>query len=263
MFFRLCATVVLIGLTFQNLRSQKMGGTTRKSTSPSNFADSFKHFTRPGPGFLSGGSIDFINNRQLNTTTQIFRLYIGEPGKFQVPVSILTGVSSSKNANSRQQDELTASLINPGIGLINMFTEKQIPVIVSSNNLSSILIPAQLGVRVLNGYSITHRTLNFINIIAGLGITFITGVWERNNAIKPGYCWVSLRSIYSYSPSLLVNQFFTETVSSSHFGYSGTLGMDLSSSLSFRINYFQFLNNQHITVFRTSVLQLSINYSSR
>ena len=132
MFFRLCATVVLIGLTFQNLRSQKMGDTTRKSTSPSNFADSFKHFTRPGPGFLSGGSIDFINNRQLNTTTQIFRLYIGEPGKFQVPVSILTGVSSSKNANSRQQDELTASLINPGIGLINMFTEKQIPVIVSS-----------------------------------------------------------------------------------------------------------------------------------
>jgi hypothetical protein len=264
-YLRLYFTIVLVNSSCQSLISQSISDFDRMapSTEFSNTPDSFKQITRYKPAVLSGGSIDFINNRQLSTTTQVFRLYIGEPGKFQLPVSIFTGVSSNKLPNSRQQDELAANLINPGAGLLNIFAERQFPLIVSPSNISSILIPAQCGVRILSGHNPAYRALNFFNAISWVGITFLTGVWEKNNLTKPGFCWVSFRTIYSYSPSSSLIQFFADSVSSSHFGYSGSFGLEISSTLSFRINYFHFLTHQHMAAFRTPVLQLSVNYSSR
>ena len=43
------------------------------------------------PEILTSGFIDIINNGQVNASARFIRLYIGEPGKFAIPLSIFSG----------------------------------------------------------------------------------------------------------------------------------------------------------------------------
>jgi hypothetical protein len=55
------------------------------------------------PEIFTSGFIDIINNGQVNASARFIRLYIGEPGKLAVPISLYTGVSSNnfQNTSSR------------------------------------------------------------------------------------------------------------------------------------------------------------------
>src|SRR5690349_4864950 len=44
---------------------------------------------------LSSGFIDIMNNGQLNASARFIRIFIGEPGKFALPLCIYSGVSSN------------------------------------------------------------------------------------------------------------------------------------------------------------------------
>src|ERR1700674_5565310 len=73
----------------------------------------------PKTEIFSGGFIDIVQNGQMNASARLFRLYIGEPGKFQLPVSVYTGVSANNFSNSPVADDVLLTLINPGTGIFN------------------------------------------------------------------------------------------------------------------------------------------------
>jgi len=78
------------------------------------------------PEILTSGFIDIVNNGQVNASARFIRLFIGEPGKFAVPLSIYSGVSSNNFQNQqltsgqRSNEDLVNSFINPLSGLANM-----------------------------------------------------------------------------------------------------------------------------------------------
>ena len=47
------------------------------------------------PEIFTSGFIDIFNSGQVNASARFLRLNIGEPGKFSVPLSFYTGVSSN------------------------------------------------------------------------------------------------------------------------------------------------------------------------
>lgn len=71
------------------------------------------------PEILTSGFIDIINNGQVNASARFIRLYIGEPGKFALPLSIYSGVSSNNFQNQQSQisnrsnEQLVTNFINP------------------------------------------------------------------------------------------------------------------------------------------------------
>ena len=84
----------------------------------------------PKPEIFSSGFIDVVNNGQVNASARLIKLYVGEPGKFQLPLSFYGGVSSNnfQNQNTggqllKSNDHLVNQYINPFSGLVNVSIE--------------------------------------------------------------------------------------------------------------------------------------------
>lgn len=82
------------------------------------------------PEIFTSGFIDIVNNGQVNASARFIRLYIGEPGKFAIPVSFYGGVSNNTFQNnspgtvfSKSNSHLVNQYINPLSGLINISIE--------------------------------------------------------------------------------------------------------------------------------------------
>lgn len=228
--------------------------------------DSNKAGTGPSanrPGILTGGSLDFVQTGQVNASTRVFRLYVGEPGKFWLPVSLYTGVSANHLSSRSIDDNNTHTLINPGTGTLNFHidgTEK----ITGKDILTSLQASYQLGIRWVTLYSQPYnKHVTFFNLITGAGLTFITGVWEADGESHPGIFWVNARGLYAYSPLSTLKMFFPAPMAHHLLGCSGGMGIELSQVLNIKVFYFHFLNNRQLEAFRRSFLQLSFNYSSR
>jgi hypothetical protein len=46
------------------------------------------------PEILTSGFIDIMNNVQINASARFIRLYIGEPQKFEIPLSFYVGLTN-------------------------------------------------------------------------------------------------------------------------------------------------------------------------
>src|SRR5688572_18589531 len=53
------------------------------------------------PEIFTSGFIDIINNGQVNASARFVRLNVGEPGKFSVPLSFYSGVSTNNFQNTQ------------------------------------------------------------------------------------------------------------------------------------------------------------------
>ena len=77
------------------------------------------------PELFSSGFIDFIHSGQINASARLVKLYIGEEGKFVVPISFYGGVSNNNFQQqtptfSKSNDHLVTQYLNPLSGLINV-----------------------------------------------------------------------------------------------------------------------------------------------
>ena len=216
----------------------------------------------PKPEILSGGFIDIIQNGQMNASARLFRLFIGEPGKFQIPVSLYTGVSANNLSYNRQNEEFVLNLINPGSGIFNLCFDGNNTILGKKSEFTSLQIQYQAGFRFLTFFNRNiQKNITFFNSINAFGLTFVTGAWERNKPGNMGIFWLNIRGLFSGNPRTVLKEIFTEPVSGKLFGYSAGIGMEISQALNVKIFYFRFLNNTEIPAFAQPFLQLSFNYS--
>src|SRR5687768_12336646 len=92
---------------------QAQSSTSQKPVNPKDYK----------PEIFTSGFIDIVNSGQVNASARFIRLYIGEPNKFAIPLSIYSGVSSNNFQNSTSQksnDVLVVNFINPLSGLANI-----------------------------------------------------------------------------------------------------------------------------------------------
>jgi hypothetical protein len=216
------------------------------------------------PEILSGGFIDILQNGQMNASARLFRLYIGEPGKFQLPVSVYTGVSANNFSNSPASEDILLTLINPGTGIFNMCFDGNTKLTGGRKKLTTFLLQYQAGLRFLSAYNrISLVNTTFFNLVSGAGFTFITGAWEKNKTTNLGAFWLNLRALYSNSPRAILKDFFAAPIATDMFGYSAGMGIEISQALNVKVFYFRFLNNQEIAAFTQPFLELSFTYSVR
>jgi hypothetical protein len=215
------------------------------------------------PEILSGGFIDILQNGQMNASARLFKLYIGDPGKFQLPLSIYSGVSAN-NFHTQTTNEIVLALISPGVGLFNMNLDGVNRIAGNKKRITSLQLQYQSGFRFLSVYNpIRYQNAVFSNFISGLGITFVTGAWEKNKPNNMGAFWINVRGLYSSSPSSIFSDFFTSPVEKDMLGCSGGLGLEISQALNVKIFSFYFLNNRQQAAFSQSILQLSFNYAMK
>src|SRR5689334_2613939 len=111
-------------------------------------------FVKP-PEIFTSGFIDIVNNGQVNASARFIRLYVGEPGKFSVPISLYAGVSSNNLQNTsiysqRSNDGLVTNFINPLSGLANISIDG-VWLFRNKSKISNIGLLYHIGERILTG----------------------------------------------------------------------------------------------------------------
>ncbi|HMT75079.1 MAG TPA: hypothetical protein PKA77_13490 [Chitinophagaceae bacterium] len=236
----------------------------------------FTKTTTARPEIFTSGFIDIVNNGQINASARFIRLYIGEPGKFAIPVSFYGGVSNNTFQNStpgtaysKTNSHLVSQYINPLSGLINISIEG----VQFFNKKQKITKPGllyQVGERVLNGIRageltnpLTGKPVNFLNSFATLGLYFQTGAWERNNAKDVGVFWLAMRfhacksnasQIKEFLPTVETNGFYT--------GWSAGFGIEINKLVNIKAIYYKYAKAPEIE-YGLPIYQFSFNYTMK
>lgn len=228
------------------------------------------------PEILSSGFIDIINSGQVNASARFIRLFIGEPGKFAVPLSIYNGVSSNNFQNQqsltgqRNNEQLVANFINPLSGLANISVDGVIFFKRKPEKITRAGILYHIGIRLLTGNKTglvsdpsTGRPVNFLNSFGTLGLYFQTGAWERSNTKNVGVFWLAARYITCKSgesqlkeilPGIQTNGFYH--------GWSLAWGVEINSLVNIKVIYYKYVKRPEVD-YSMPIYQFSFNYSLR
>ena len=225
------------------------------------------------PEIFTSGFIDIINNGQVNASARFVRLYVGEPGRFAVPLSIYSGVSSNNFQNTqsysqRSNDALVTNFINPLSGLANISIDGVIFFNKKSKKVTKAGILYHTGVKVLTGIRTgpvtdpaTGKPINFLNSFASLGWYFQTGAWDRNNSKNVGVSWFAFRYIGCYTnPSQLKEILPDIETDGLYHGYSLAWGVEINNFVNIKVVYYKYVKKPEINYY-LPIYQFSFNYS--
>ncbi len=227
------------------------------------------------PEIFSSGFIDVMNNGQVNASARFIKLYIGEPGKFSIPLSFYGGVSSNnfQNNNSggqllKSNDHLVNQYINPLSGLINVSIEGIAFRRKDAGNITKAGGIYQVGERVLNGVRTgdirdprTGKPSNFLNTFATTGLYFQTGAWEKTNTKNVGVFWFVLRYHICRSNSKQIKEFLPNVETNGlYHGYSTGFGIQINNLVDIKAIYYKYVKAPEID-YGLPIYQFSFNYT--
>ena len=226
------------------------------------------------PEIFTSGFIDIVNNGQINASARFIRLFIGEPGKFAIPLSVYGGVSnnnfqnqSNSGGQQRNNDHLVNQYINPLSGLINISVDG-IVYFKQTKKVTRTGFLYHAGGRVLTGYYSglainpqTGKPTNFLNFFATQGLYFQTGAWERNNAKNVGVFWLAIRYIGCYTNPKQIKEFLPYiNTNGIYHGYSIGFGVEINNLVNLKVIYYRYIKPPEID-YSLPIYQFSFNYS--
>lgn len=270
-----------IGCTFMVIFFLFLSATVRAQTTKSFEAAKTNDSTRlreqpkiPKPEIFTSGFIDIVNNGQINASARFIRLYIGEQGKFAIPLSFYGGVSNNNFQNnsggnllSKSNDHLVNQYINPLSGLINISIE-DVVFFKKSPSVTKAAFLYQFGERVLNGVRVgainnplTGKPTNFLNTFAAAGLYFQTGAWEKTNTKNVGIFWFAGRLHFCRSNARQIKEFLPDvTTNGIYTGYSFGFGIEINNVVNIKAVYYKYLKAPEID-YGLPIYQFSFNYT--
>jgi len=219
------------------------------------------------PELFNSGFLDFQNSGQINASARVFRLYIGEPKKLMLPLSVYSGVSGNNynagSSSSRGSEQMILGIINPMSGIMNISTENTVRIGKSKKSITGISYIYQIGEKLLTGQQITtYKNFSFFTTYANLGLLFQTGAWEVNKEKNMGIFWLLLRGhimqlghsfekLSGYPPD---QDYFK--------GFSIGMGVEINNVLNLKSYYYRYIDPGS-TAFEIPIYQITFNYNMR
>ena len=204
----------------------------------------------------------------MNASARVFKLYIGEPKKFMLPLSVYSGVSGNNfnagnTSSSRGSEQMVLGLINPMSGVFNLSTENTFRFRKKPKSLTGFSAVYQVGEKMITGQqAFTFKSFSFFSAYANTGLLFETGAWEKDKEKNMGMFWLLFRfhlvqtsntfqALSGYPPE---KAFFK--------GYSIGTGIEINNVLNIKSYYYRYLN-PGASIFEIPIYQLTFNYSMK
>jgi hypothetical protein len=225
------------------------------------------------PEIFTNGFIDVMNNGQVNASARFIRLFIGEPGRFALPLSLYSGVSANNfqqqntGVLNKSNDHLVNQYINPLSGLVNLSIDG-IAYFKKTEHVTKAGFLYHIGERVLTGFRTglitnpqTGKPVNFLNSFGTAGLYFQTGAWERTNAKNVGVFWLATRYHLAYSNPTQIKEFLPDVETNGLYtGYSIGFGVEINNLVNLKAIYYKYNKAPEIE-YGLPIYQFSFNYS--
>jgi len=220
---------------------------------------------------FSSGFIDVINNGQINASARFDKLYMGEVGKFSIPISFYGGVSNNNFQQqtptfSKSNDHLVVQYLYPLSGLINVSIDDT-KYLKKTANLTKVGFTYRLGERILNGVRIGDITdphigkaTSFLNTFGYGGLLFQTGAWEKINSKNVGIFWTVVRYHICYTQAKNIRNFLPAVETNGLYtGYSVGFGIEIDKVVNIKAIYYKYYKAPEIE-YGLPIYQFSFNY---
>jgi hypothetical protein len=226
----------------------------------------------PKPEIFTTGFIDVLNNGQINASARLIRLFVGEPGKFAIPLSLYSGVSANNfqaqaQIGIKSNDHLVNNFINPLSGLVNLSVDG-IVYFKKTEKITKTGFIYHFGEKILTGFKTgqitnpqTGNPVNFLNSFGSLGIYFQTGAWERSNNQNVGIFWLTYRFIACYTNPKQIKAFLPD-INTNGF-YNGSCiggGVEINNVVNLKVLYYKYFKQPEID-YSQPIYQFTFNYS--
>ncbi len=260
--------------TLQPTQGQTSNNNQNPGTKPSAGNPAYANASAGKPEIFTSGFIDIMNNGQVNASARFIRLFIGEPGKMTIPLSLYSGVSANNFQNqasstglSRSNDHLVNQYINPLSGLVNISSDGVV-FFKKTQKLTKSGWLYHLGERVMTGFKTgtisnpqTGKPVTFLNSFASSGLYFQTGAWERSNTKNVGVCWLAMRYHWCYTNPAQLKEFLPDIQTNGIYsGYSIGFGVEINNLVNVKVLYYKYIKKPEID-YSLPIYQFSFNYS--
>lgn len=214
------------------------------------------------PGLMRGGFFDLAQNGQINASARIITFYLGDPERFNLPVSVYSGISANNFSLNQRNEDLVLNLANPNTGIINLGTDGKVSLLGRSSSTSRLMMQYQASIRYLSIYNaFILRNVSFVASSFSTGLTLLTGAWIRSS--EPGFFWLRGNLIYSHSPNYPLRLLMMDSVSRNTLALGVGLGLEIRDQLNLKLHRFNFLNNLGHEDFSYPFVQVSLSYGIR
>ena len=216
------------------------------------------------PEILTNGFVDLMNSGQMNASARLFKLYLGEPEKFVVPISLYIGVTGNNLAPPpRSNEPLLLNIVNPLSGIMNISVDGTHFLWKKGEPLTNLGLLYQAGGRLLSyNNMISFQTVTFMNGFANAGLLFRTGAWEKNKTDNMGIFQTSFKVLVIGTNTLIEEFLNISDDENKLWAWSIGFGLEINKVVSIKTFYYRYLGlNNDLS--KIPVYQLSFNYFMR
>ena len=215
------------------------------------------------PEILTNGFVDVMNNGQMNASARLFKLYLGEPAKFVVPISLFIGVTGNNLISAvRSNESLLLNIVNPLSGVMNISVDATHFLLKKGEPLTNFGLLYQFGGRLLSYTDmVSFQTVTFMNGFANAGFIFRTGAWEKNKTDNMGIFNASFKVLVIASNTMIEEFLRIPRDENTLWACSIGFGIEINKVVSIKTCYYRYLGINELN--KVPVYQLSFNYFMR
>jgi hypothetical protein len=189
--------------------------------------------------FFGRGLTEMHFTGQVEASTQILKIRIGEPNGFSIPLYLLTGATNTVFGDGEPSEATIADLTSATGGFLNGSFNGDLPLFQSQSTITQIRLGMMGGVRLLSGRPQTSGdvTLFGAGYLDG-GIIFQTAAWADDGDYEEGgVFWIQLKYAGTAAPEATLREIFGEQVEEPH-GVRADLGILIKDRVNVKLGAF-------------------------
>lgn len=191
--------------------------------------------------FGSEGFIDFSTIGAWNTSAQLTKFWIGEPGVFRIPFLIFAGATNLPFSDEEFNSTVVYDLVNPVGGNLSLaFDFNSEPIYKSTTRLTSLHWNLFGAAKMIRGRSLEMDTpTTDLGYFLEAGFTLRTGAGEYGVAKskEPGVAFFSLKYVITQLDLNTMQALFDKSINPQ--GIRLEAGVLVKSRINLRLSYFE------------------------
>ena len=221
----------------------------------------------PKPAFLDQSYLDIFTNGSFQASTQLIKVYVGEPAGYHVPLYICMSLSGSTVKQDTSRIGVFGSLINPIGGTVSASLSRNHrgfrKYVGKTSEITHAGFSYHTSIRLINGQNSKQENIPFVSFYSDVGIYFQTGAWLANeNSDNLGVFYFQPKLFFCTQKQSKVTEIFGEKVPSTLYGASIEVGIHIANKLNFRVIYSKGLNEDLRDGYKEPQIRFSLDYGN-
>lgn len=213
-------------------------------------------------GWFKQGDLDFISSGMIRSSTQLFKINIGNPSKFYLPFYCLIGATMNvyKERDFINETALV-DLLNSKGGLINFGLMDDL-LITPKAKITQFYFTYQVAAKSVSGIRKEYGDqVNFLSKMINTGLMVRSYAWKEGDESLSGKAWLKGYTSCSINDATKMNYLIGESVRSVLLGVNLEGGIKVKDYINLQFGYHRYINNLHLEAFKNGIFKFAAHFS--